>query len=181
MQHPVRMTHGAVGGLLAGAVVALWFLAVDVASGNPFLTPTLLGSTVFEQPLVYPSIRLVALYSLLHFAAFGMLGALWVRLLYAIRAEPGLGLGMFFGVVVLNAFHYSALLLGGITAVVVLPPVHVLLANLLGGMVFMFYLHRAWHSEAPIGIAALLQYPLLRRGIGVGLLGAGAVAVWFLV
>ncbi|MBI4421071.1 MAG: hypothetical protein HY560_09620, partial [Gemmatimonadetes bacterium] len=163
--------QGAIGGLLAGAVVALWFLVVDLISGNPFLTPTVLGSVVFEQTFAYPSARTVLAYSVLHFAVFAGLGVFWVQFLQALRAEPGLLLGMVFGIVVLNAFHYSALLLGGVVAVLVLPPAHVLAANFLGGMVFMTYLHWVSRSAAPMGVAVLLHHPLLRSGVGVGLLG----------
>src|SRR5438132_4833018 len=178
MKRPIKVVHGAVGGLLAGAVIATWFLIVDFLSGNPVMTPTILGSAVFGQPLAYPSLRLVALYSALHFAAFAALGAATASVMSLIRAEPRLLLGLVFGIGVLNAFHYSALLIGGITLTLI-SSYHVLVANFLGGMAFMVYLHRISRSELPLGIAALARYPLLSQGVSVGILGAVAVAAWF--
>src|SRR5437879_772327 len=179
MKRPIKVVHGAVGGLLAGAVIATWFLIVDFLSGNPFMTPTILGSAVFGQPLAYPSLRLVALYSALHFAAFAALGAATAAVMKLIRAEPRLLLGLVFGIGVLNAFHYSALLIGGITLTLI-SSYQVLIANFLGGMAFMAYLHRTSRSEIPLGLAALGRHPLLSEGCGVGILGAASVAVWFL-
>src|SRR5919202_177153 len=63
----------------------------------------------------------------------------------------------------------------------VLPPVHVVLANLLGGVAMMTYLHFATRTTAPMGFGVLREHPLVTRGFVTGLVGAGAVAVWFLV
>ena len=181
MERPGVLAHGAVGGVIAGAVVALWFLVVDLANGAAFMTPMVLGSAVFGGDFSYPSWGMVIAYTVLHFATFAVLGAAAAWFLATIRATPGLMMGLVFGLIVLSAFHYTGLLLGGVTAKIVLPPLHVLGSNCLAGMAFMAYLHRAYGSERPIGPAALLQYELVRQGVGVGAIGAGAVAAWFLL
>ncbi len=175
------LMHGALGGLIAGAVVALWFLAVDMTTGVAFMTPMVLGNAVFGGDFAYPSVDLLFAYSVLHFAAFAVLGAVAAWLLSALQVAPGLMVGMAFGLFVLSAFHYTGLLLGGVTAQIVLPPVHVLGSNLIAGMAFTGYLHRVERSDTLIGPSAVLQYPLARRGLAVGVAGAGAVAVWFLL
>ena len=173
--------HGALGGLIAGAVVALWFLVYDMITGLAFMTPMVLGNAVFGGDFNYPNTELMLAYSVLHFAAFAALGAATAWLLRALQVPPGLLVGMVFGLLVLSTFHYTGMLLGGVTAKIVLPPLHVLGSNLLAGVAFMTYLHYASRSEALMGPAALLQYPLVRRGLGVGAIGAAAVAAWFLL
>jgi hypothetical protein len=177
---PRTLVHGAVAGIAAGLVVALWFLAVDLITAEPFQTPaTLASALVGEQGA--PTFRLVAIYTLLHFGVFALLGIGAAFLVRAIGVAPGLLMGGVFGLGVLGAVHYGALLIAGTGALTVLPPVHVLAANLLAGMVMMAYLHRATRAETPLGLGVLRDHPLLVRGLITGLIGAGAVALWFLV
>src|SRR4029077_16283742 len=73
--------HGVIGGILAGLVVVLWFLVVDSLAGNPFGTPAALASAIFDnRPATATTFRLVAMYSVLHFGVFALLGvcAAWV-------------------------------------------------------------------------------------------------------
>src|SRR5947207_1181536 len=42
------LREGVVAGLIGAVVVAVWFLAFDIARGKPFLTPGLLGAAVFQ-------------------------------------------------------------------------------------------------------------------------------------
>ncbi len=67
-------------GAYASAGVALLFLALDALRGDPFLTPSLLGSTILLglEPAADLPVRLdmVALYSGVHLAAFVALGAM---------------------------------------------------------------------------------------------------------
>ncbi len=64
----------------ASAAVALIFLVVDAVRGDPFLTPSLMGSVVFLglEPSRDLPVRLdmVGAYSLAHLAAFATLAAL---------------------------------------------------------------------------------------------------------
>ena len=66
-------------GACAAASVALLFLVIDSIRGTPLATPSLLGSALFlgEVPSGALTVRvdLVALYSLVHAAAFFALGA----------------------------------------------------------------------------------------------------------
>jgi hypothetical protein len=47
--------------------------------------------------------------------------------------------------------------------------------------VMMAYLHYATRAETPLALGRLREHPLLVRGLITGLIGAGAVALWFLV
>lgn len=181
MKQQTVLAHGALGGLIAGAVVALWFLVHDMATTVPFMTPTVLGYAVFGGDFNQPNTGPIVAYSVLHFAVFAVLGAAAAWFLWTFEIAPGLLVGIVFGLLVLSAFHYTGLLLGGIVSKLVLPPLHVLGSNVLAGMAFMTYLHYAYRSKQLIGPAALLQYPVIRRGFAVGAIGAAAVAAWFLL
>lgn len=74
-------------GAVGGSIVAMFFFVVDVLQGQPLFTPSLLGSIIFGgmSPDAVGGIRLdmVAYYSVLHFVAFGLVGALVTLLMHA--------------------------------------------------------------------------------------------------
>ncbi|OLC08509.1 MAG: hypothetical protein AUH42_01220 [Gemmatimonadetes bacterium 13_1_40CM_70_11] len=76
MRRPVQavIVQGVLGGILAGLVVALWFLVVDVLVGHPFRTPTLLAGVLLHREFPQATFRLLAAYSVLHFGVFALLG-----------------------------------------------------------------------------------------------------------
>lgn len=173
------LVHGAVGGLIAGGVVALWFLGVDLAAGDLFRTPVGLAAAWLGREGAAVTPGLVALYSLLHFAVFVVLGVAAAAILEWAEQPPGLLAGVLFGVGVLDAVHYSGMLFTGSRFLTLLPTSQVVLANLAAGMAFMLYLNRAAWREHPVGLGVLRDYPEFRRGLAAGLLGAAAVAGWF--
>src|SRR5919202_2372107 len=130
------LVHGAVGGIAAGLVVALWFLALDLVAGHPFQTPTRLADAVIGGQHV-AGVRLVAAYTVLHFGVFAALGMAATSFLRSINVAPGLLVGAVFGLVVLTGVHYAALVVTGGRVLDTLPPFHVIVANLLGGMAMM--------------------------------------------
>lgn len=171
---------GSVGGLVAGAVVGVWFFAVDLIAGQAFVTPALLGQVIMQLPEFDSSWRLLAAYSALHFGTFVVLGVATTWFLRTTGLAPGVLLGVLFGVVVLDVTYYAALLITGGSVFEVLDWYQVVPANMLAGMALMGYLHRAQRDERPFGWAVLRGHPLLIEGIGTGLIGAAAVAAWFL-
>ncbi len=66
-----------IGGI-GGSLVALYYLAIDFAAGVPFFTPSMLGQLLFHgtPPALVHSVDLpmVLNYTVVHFAAFGVLG-----------------------------------------------------------------------------------------------------------
>lgn len=173
------LVRGAAGGLVAGAVVALWFLAVDLVAGAPLRTPDILARTLFERPEATAGPGLVASYTLLHFGAFAALGVLAAWFLAVTDAKPGWLAGLLFGICVLNAVHYASLLATGSGAIAVLPWHHVVGANLAAGLGLMAFLHRTTRDPRPLGPAMLKSHPVAAEGLVTGLLGAGVVALWF--
>jgi hypothetical protein len=178
-RHPDVLLHGTVGGLLAGAVVAFWFVVVDAAAGQAFHTPARLASIVLGEDFAGPWPRLVTVFTLLHFGVFISLSLVATGFLKLFDMEPGLLLGLIFGIGVFNAVHYGGLLVTGSNLLTAIPVAHVAGANVVGGMVMMAYLHRVRSVEAPFGWNVLKRYPLLYHGLTTGLVGAAAVALWF--
>lgn len=171
--------HGVIGGILAGLVVVLWFLVVDSLAGQPFLTPAALASALYNVPFQGPTVRLVAMYSVVHFGVFALLGVCAAWVMVALHAAPRLLLGVFFGIVVQELLFYTGLFLSGLTPSGIIPWQHVIGANLVSGIALMGYLHRASRAQLPFGLASLKYHPLLKRGLMTGLLGAVVVAAWF--
>jgi len=182
MKRPVNelIAHGVVGGLLAGLVVALWFLLVDSLAGRPFHTPAVLASALSRQDITTPSFRLVAAYTVVHFAVFALLGVAMAGAIAALRMPPRLLLAVPFGLVAQELVFYAGLLSSGTGRVAVVPWPQVVIANVLSGFVLVAYLHRAAREQRPLGLAFLKGYPLLAQGVVTGLVGAAVVALWFL-
>jgi len=181
MKRPVNelIAHGVVGGLLAGLVVALWFLLVDSLAGRPFHTPAVLASALSRQDITTPSFRLVAAYTVVHFAVFALLGVAMAGAIAALRMPPRLLLAVPFGLVAQELVFYAGLLSSGTGRVAVVPWPQVVIANVLSGFVLVAYLHRAAREQRPLGLAFLKGYPLLAQGVVTGLVGAAVVALWF--
>src|SRR2546425_13301943 len=91
------ITDGVVGGVLAGLVVALWFLVVDSIAGRPFHTPAALASALTRQAVGPPPFRLVAAYSVVHFGVFAVLGVAMAGGVGGRRTPPGRLVGCRFG------------------------------------------------------------------------------------
>jgi len=88
-------------GAIGGSVVALVFLVVDGLAGRPLFTPGLLGSVLFQgraaADIVAPDLTAVALFTMVHFAAFGglgLVGTLVFRGSQAVEAAPTVVTGL---------------------------------------------------------------------------------------
>ena len=181
MRRSTTAADGVIGGVLAGAVVAAWFFVLDAATGVPLQTPRALAAALLGHEPSLTTARLVAVYSLLHFGVFAILGLGAVWLMRVTGETPRLMTGALFGVGALSAVHYGGLLMLGIPVLTLLPPLHVLAANLLGGVVMMLYIHRVTREELPFGPAMLKHHALITEGLVTGAIGAGAIALWFLI
>lgn len=174
------LLHGIIGGLIAGTMVASWFLVADFLAGDALRTPHLLGDSLFGQPGAREGL-LVGFYTIVHFGAFAIIGGLAGWALDVYEKRPGVFLGFFVGVCVLNAVHYVGLLVTNSELVNLLPWPHVLGANLVAGAAFATYMRGVEREGHLIAAIVSSHQPVLAEGIRVGLLGAGTVAIWFLL
>ena len=182
MRRPAQavVVNGVVGGLLAGLVVALWFLVADTVAGQPFRTPTMLAGILLNE-FTQVTFRLVAVYTVLHFGVFALLGIGMAAVSAAFAEPPRFLLSVVFGVLLQGATFYVGLLILHAPQLAVIAWPHVVGANIAGGLVLMGYLHYAEHDPRPLGLTALRNYPALMRGVVTGLIGAAVVAAWFFV
>ena len=183
MRRPAQavVVHGVTGGLLAGLVVALWFLVADTLAGHSFRTPTLLAGVVLNREFTEVGFRLVAVYTVLHFGVFAILGVgmAWVSAAFA--APPRLLLSLMFGVLLQEVTFYVGLLVLHAPHLGVIAWPHVVGANIAAGLVLMGYLHYAERDPRPLRPTTLREHPALARGVVNGLIGAAVVAAWFFV
>lgn len=174
------LRHGIVAGLIAGIVVAAFFLAVDLAQAEPLRTPSFLAGALFSGGGEAGPAGVVA-FTALHLAVFAVVGAGAVLLCDWAGLPHNLLLGAVYGLFVCTLLFYGSLVAAG-TDVLPAPGWRgVLTGNLLAGVVLGGYLR--WRSGQPgvLGIADQLQrHDTLRTGLAAGLLGAAAVAGWFL-
>jgi hypothetical protein len=88
--------EGALTGVLGAALVAAWFLAYDAAQGRPFHTPSLLGAILTGETETGPvSAALVAIYTLVHVAAFTVFGVVVAALFSIADEEPAVLFALF--------------------------------------------------------------------------------------
>jgi hypothetical protein len=183
MRRPVQavILQGMVGGILAGLVVALWFLVADVLAGHVFRTPELLAGVLLQRDFPQATLALVSAYTILHFGVFALLGVVMAWVSAAFAAPPRLLLGVVFGLVLQEIVFYTGLLLSHAPRLDIVPWPHLFGANIASGLVLMGYLHRAERDLRPLGFAALRDNPVLMRGLVTGLIGAAVVAAWFFI
>jgi hypothetical protein len=181
--HSRYFREGVIAGLIGAALVAVWFLIYDAARGRPFRTPALLGAATFEgvtnPSTVATAAHWVLPYTVLHAVVFAMIGVLIAYLIVSAQREPSRVLMLF---IALMSFEIAFLAVVTWLAHPVLDELAwwaILVANALaaGGMlVYLLVGHRA------LGRALLgpIWSRAVREGIVGGLLGAAAVALWFL-
>jgi hypothetical protein len=174
------IVQGVTGGVLAGLVVAFWFLVADLLAGHPFRTPALLAGVLLRREFPESTFRFVFAYSVLHFGVFALLGVGMARVSAALAAPPRVLLGVVFGLVLQEIVFYTGLLLAHAPRLDVVPWPHVIGANVAAGLALMTYLHRAEHDPRPL-VPVLRDHPVVARGLVTGLIGAIAVAAWFFI
>ena len=95
-RHHILM-EGIVSGLIGAAVVAIWFLVFDTVSGQPFFTPSALGSALFlgVTDISGAAVHMGAVlgYSLVHLLAFAAMGLIASAVLTQAEKVPPLLLG----------------------------------------------------------------------------------------
>jgi hypothetical protein len=143
---------GFYAGAIGGAMVALFFLAVDALRGVPLFTPSLVGSVLLggaqPRPDLPVDLVMVALYSLVHGAAFVAFGTLCAWILAHLHETPDLPL--------IAIACFVALELGSVVGARLLEPAlagqighgHIAAANLLAAIGMAVWLRRfARHQD----------------------------------
>ncbi|MDT8340855.1 MAG: hypothetical protein RQ751_05015 [Longimicrobiales bacterium] len=86
------LREGLLVGLVGATVVAVWFLLLDVVRGTPLQTPGALGSALFlgarEAGAIQVTAWTVGLYTVVHGAAFALVGLVAAGLLRSADRTP---------------------------------------------------------------------------------------------
>jgi hypothetical protein len=146
--------EGALAGIIGAVVVAIWFMACDVAAGEIFRTPALLGATIFQGIFdpgqVRVTLPLVLGYTALHFFGFMMFGIATAVLLLAADYEPVFALAAIFLLAIFEIFFVGALALFDQAALTALGFWKILAGNVLAMIAMLGYFetrHRGWLSR----------------------------------
>jgi hypothetical protein len=171
--------RGIVAGVVGATTLAFWFLLVDAAQGAPFRTPALLASSIMGMEDLQTRPGLIAFYTLIHYAAFVVVGIFTVWALSRVAWGPSILLGLVLGFVLFDLVFYASVYVTGIDVVQELGWVEVLAGNLIAGVSIMGYLHLTGDVRPVSWWEALADHRIVREGLGAGVVGAAAVAAWF--
>jgi hypothetical protein len=143
--------EGALAGVIGAIVVAVWFLICDVAAGEIFRTPGVLGAAIFQGIFdpgqVRVTLPLVLGYTALHFFAFVIFGIATAVLLLAADYEPVFALAAIFVLAIFEIFFVGALAVFDQAALAALGFWKILAGNVLAMasmLAFFETRHRGW-------------------------------------
>ena len=176
------LREGVVAGCLGAAVVAVWFLLFDFARGKPLLTPALLGAAVFygvNTPIgLEVALGPILGYTVLHGLAFIAFGIVAASLIAASEREPALTIAVVILFACFETFFLAVEGALGQSVVGALVWWAVLIGNFLAAVAMLWYFLLRHRALARLLVGA--WWGVLREGVIAGLIGATAVAIWFL-
>lgn len=182
MKRPTHiLTRGMIGGILAATAMALWFLLIDASQGEPFRTPAFMAHALLDLPEVRQTFGLIAMYTALHYTLFVGVGLMVAWLVPKLEVAPSILLGLVVGFGLFDLVFYLSVTATGVNVVRELGWPEVLAGNLIAGVTLMGFLHLTGVATPVTWWSALSEHRVVREGILAGLVGAVAVAVWFLV
>jgi hypothetical protein len=153
--------EGVVTGAIGAVIVAVWYLIVDTAGGQPFHTPNVLGKIFFRGDLA-PGVRqivphVVLGYALFHFTIFALVGMALTLLIHLASRNIALRMGVWIGLVVAFGLFAGLTYMLGTATGERLSPWPVVSGSLLGVLGMAGYLWRRHprlvrsFDQAPLG------------------------------
>ena len=158
VQEHSTVREGLVAGLLGATIVVAWYLVFDMAAGQPFHTPNVLGKVVFRGDLE-PGVReivprVVVGYTVLHVVVFVLAGIGLTLLVHLAARNLALRMGLWLGLVVTFAFFAGLTYMLTTATEERLPVWSVVGGSLLAVAAMGWYLwrrHPRLASHAPLG------------------------------
>jgi hypothetical protein len=175
-----NLARGAIAGLVAATVLALWFLAVDTWLGEPFRTPMFLASSLLGLD-AEAGVASVAFYTIIHYLAFIVIGIAAARFFDLLDARPGLLVGAVLGFLLFDFIFYAGIIMSGTAIIEALGWPPVLVGSLVAGMTLAGTLSLLSDEPAVTWRQALREHRVVREALFSALIGAVVVALWFLV
>lgn len=175
------LLRGLGAGFVGATVLVVWFLVIDTIQGQPFHTPAFLASVLADVDGVDRAMGLILMYTALHYAAFFAVGVAVAWIVSRLEAAPTLLLGFVLGFLLFDLVFYCGIVFAGVDVVRELGWPEVLAGNLLAGMSVLGVLHLSGEAPSVTWWQSLAEHRIVREGIIAGVLGAVAVAAWFLI
>ncbi len=171
------LKRGAVSGFVGATVVVLWFLGLDLLRGEPLATPhfiagALLGGTAGAA---------IPAYTVLHYMAFLIVGVTASRVMDHLKVTAPTPLGLAMGFLLFDLLFFGTVMATDVDIVNHLGWRPVLIGNLLAGLAVTHTIHRMEPSGRTTWLTRIFERPVVRDGVLLGLVGAAAVALWYLL
>jgi hypothetical protein len=173
--------RGAAAGIVGATALAFWFLIVDGSRGDPFRTPAFIAGALLGLEPVSTTLWHLVLYTVIHYTVFILVGLAISVLLTKIYTAPSLFLGLALGFALFDVVLYTSFTVTGVDVVRELGWPVVLAGNLIAGMSLMGFLHMTGATPPVAWWAILGKNKMVREGVTSGFIGAGVIAVWFLI
>lgn len=140
------LREGAIAGLLGAGAVALWFLILDVLTREAFFTPAALFSAFFRNASTAAEVEIslwtVTGYTIVHIAAFIVLGLIAAALIRGAEETPALLLYFMEFFITFEAGFFGVVLIFAYWILGVLGWWSIAIGNLIAAAVMMLYLWR---------------------------------------
>src|SRR3984957_303233 len=138
----VFFREGLTAGLIGAVIVAAWFLAYDLAMGEAFKTPLLLGEAIFNNSMTAAPdtiAPLIIAYTVIHFLGFIGFGVVLAILMAATDREPLVALGVLIVFAIFEVLFFGWVTLAEASLVVELGWWKIIAANVLALIGMMMY------------------------------------------
>jgi len=177
------VARGAAGGIVGATALALWFLVLDGVAGVPFRTPSFIAHAMFGFDDVRVAAGPILLYTLIHYAAWVLVGVVVAFLRTKVKALTALPIliGLALGFALFDLVFYTSLAVTGVDVVDELGWEIVLSGNMFAGVCLVWFLHLVRPTRTVSRWSAVAENPIVREGVAAGFIGATVVAGWFLV
>lgn len=172
------LAHGAIGGVIAATVLAVWFFIFDAIRGDLFWVPGFVASVLFNLGHISEGAGVIIAYTAVHYAVFIAVSIAIAYLLRGLGTTPGLFLGIVIGFLLFDLIFYAGLIVSGANIIKAIGWPEVLIGDCLSGIALMLYLGSVHEARTLAWNTGLAASRTLREGIISGLLGAVAVAAW---
>lgn len=171
------LKRGAISGFVGATVVVLWFLGVDLYHGEPLATPRFVAGALLGESAAVA----VPAYTVLHYMSFQVVGTATAWAMDRLKVAAPTLLGLAVGFLLFDLLFYGSVVATGADVVAELGWPPVLIGNMLAGLAVTHTVHRLEKRGRTSWLSGVMEGPVIREGVLVGLAGAVAVALWFLV
>jgi len=150
------LREGVVAGIIGATAVALWFLVLDLAYGDPLRTPRFLGTAMLRQEDALGSVISYTIVHTLAFVLFGLAGAL---LLAAAEQRPAFLFPFMLLYLAFELFFFAVVLVLARWVLEELAGWAIVVGNLVAGASMLTYYFRTHRSLAGRVADALAEEP----------------------